>query len=180
MKLPTFKRLGLWNLATDHFRTLVEWDDKNEAHTSKSDVFIFLILPILAGVFTYLVGGHMRAPSEMIAGVVIITGLLFGLLAHVLGLGMKVANDDRYTHGDRIVILLNELRANVSWAIAIGLLLNTILVVLGTFGGDQTASNDHGYAPWVSGVIIALFVHLMLTLLMVLNRVRSTYKLLGK
>lgn len=173
-------RLGLDRLAADHWNSLVEVDGTRRVRTSPVDVVVFFVVPAVVGAALWIGGAEVRAVSQMLAGVSIITGLLFGLLTHVLGLGLQVADDPRVNASDRIAILVDELRANVSWAIGVGVLLSTALMLLGAFVGDRDGADESGYPPWASALLVAGLLHLMLTLLMILNRVRATYKMLGK
>lgn len=180
LRLPQVGRLGLEHLLEDHLNSLVDVDQDNTVHTSKTDVLVFFAAPTAVGVAVALADANIRAISQMLAGVAIITGLLFGLLTHVLGLGTQVAADERFTSSSRIAILVDELRANVSYAIGVGIVLTTGLMLVGAFSGDITDPKESGYPGWASGLMIGGLLHLMLTLFMVLNRIRATYKLLAK
>ncbi len=110
-------RLGLERLAADHWHSLVDVNGTTRVRISPSDVAVFFVLPGAVGIVASLAGAEVRVISQMLAGVAIITGLLFGLLTHVLDLGLRVADDPRVSASDRIAILVDELRANVSWAL---------------------------------------------------------------
>lgn len=178
IRLPSLRRLGLEELAGDHIDSLTWIDKDDRRHTSIADLVVFFLVPagIAAGV--WLVGGELKSTSDMLDGVAIITGLLLGLLVHVLGLGLRVAEDPRLTRSSKVAVLVDELRANTAWAAAVGVGLTSALVLVGAFTGEQEAGS--GYPAWLSGLLVGTFVHLMLTLLMILKRVRATYKALGK
>ena len=98
------------------------------------------------------------------------------MLTHVLGLGLRLYDDPRWTRASRIVILTDQLRANVSWAIGVGVVITGTLMIISAF----TTEKHGAYPAWLSAIVLALVVHLLLTLLMILKRVRSTYRQLGK
>jgi hypothetical protein len=176
MNLPSLGRLGVDKLAADHWHSLVEVDQQDNVRTSVSDVVVFYAAPAAAGLGVWIVGAEMTLLTDLLAGIAIITGLLFGVLTHVLSLGLRIADDARLTAASRVTILTDELRANVSYGIGVGVALTTALMLISAFGGEP----KDGYPAWLSGLVVAGVLHLMLTLLMILKRVRSTYKMLGK
>lgn len=176
VKVPGLSRLGLDHLASDHWHSLSLVDEPaGTIQLSWSDVAVFFGVPAGVGVAAFAAGAELQSLGELLAGTAILTGLLFGLLTHVLGLGLRLYDDPRRTRSSRIVILTDELRANVSYAIGVGILLTGSLMLIAAFTKPTTA----GYAPWLTALVLALLVHLLLTLLMILKRVRSTYKQLA-
>ena len=174
-------RLGLDHLAADHWNSLVLVDEyEGTARLSIGDVVIFFGLPAGAAIAAGFSGAEMRSFGQLIEGTAILTGLLFGLLTHVLALGLRIADDPRLSRADRIVVLTDELRANVSYAIGVGIVLTGAMMLVSAFKPGFADTDPHGYPAWLSAIVLGLVLHLLLTLLMILKRVRSTYKQMGK
>lgn len=170
-------RLGVRELLTDHTNTWVEQDADQRDHASRADWLLFVALPVAVMIALTLGGIRLRSADALLTGVSIITGLLFGLLVHVLTLGLRLADDNAVSAGSRIVVLVGEIRANVSWACAVGLILSCVLALSSSFATDMSTT---GLPPLLTGAIVGLLTHLVLTLLSILKRVRSTYTVLGK
>lgn len=195
-----FGRLGLEEAVTDHLNTLTESDAAGHRYRSTSDAVIFLVLPAAVGVVAAVMGLKLHSVAPMLTGVAILTGLMFGLLTNTLSTGIRLSDDPSVRSSSRTAILVGELRANIAWAGTVGIFLTTTLVLASAFTGDRSTATrtttvtiaeatteattrmleTDGYSPYLSGVILALFLHMMLTLLMILKRVRATYNLLAK
>ncbi len=97
-------------------------------------------------------------------GVGIFTGLLFGLLTNVFTLSLKLQRDEDLSDHEAAKNV-KELFANVSWAVVTGLGLVVALVSCSAVTDPKVA------VPWPwTGVLVALFSHLILTVLMSLKR----------
>ena len=170
-------RLGLRDMVQDNLATWVETGRNEQERTSVSDWIVFVGVPLSAGIVAALLGVRLYSLDPILAGAAIMTGLLFGLLVHVLSLGLQLAGDPKVTRGSRLARLVDELRANITWACVVGLALSAITTVVWAASKDL---DQVGTNPWVSGAIVALILHLGLTLLMILKRVRTTYRLTSK
>lgn len=159
-------------LVEDHLHSLVELDRDDQPTRSHEDYVVFFAAPALLGATCALLGVELREVSPLLTGVSVLTGLLFGLLVYTLSLGMTM-REGRYPRNSQVAILTDELRANVAWSCAVGLALSTVLALIGSF-----TRSGHDVNAWLTGLVLGLGAHLGLTLLMVLKRVRSTYKLL--
>ena len=173
-----FGRLGLEELYRDHAATLVEYDEDGATHRSLPDYLVFGAIPVVLGGGALLAKLQLVAVEGTLAGVSILTGLLFGLLVHVLSVGMTLARDERVSVNSRIVRLTNELRANVSWACGVGLALTTLLTLISSF--VPLGEKGQAVPVWATAIVLLLGTHLVGTLLMILKRVRSTYRIIGK
>ena len=106
----------------------------------------------------------------------LLSGLLFALLVHVFTLRLRIVDTPRYTPSSQIAVLVDELRANVSYACAVCLVFTVVLVTTAVNAGDKV--NKSGVHPGISAVVTVLGAHLFLILLMVIKRLRTAYKLL--
>ena len=186
MRVTVARRLGLSELVTDHFRTLYETDSEDKQSVSVADVVVFYAMPFGCGVAAAVFGVRLNDISTIIAGISIFTALLFGLLIHVFVMGMEIASNPKWTKVSRVTILVGELRANVAYSCGVGLLLTTLLIVASSISETVTTVSGNvevtatPVTVWLSALIIGLLVHLLLTLLMVLKRIRSAYRLMSK
>lgn len=185
MRTDVVGRLGVRELAGDHVRTLYELDSEGTRHRSIADILIFFAVPVATFAGLWLGDFRLRDTGQVLAGVAIFTGLLFGLLVHVFAVGLQISDSPRFTTTSRVTLLVDELRANVAYACGVGLLLTMILLVSSAFA-TTTPPGVSGTAPereviaWASSAIAALVLHLVLTMLMVLKRLRTAYTLLAK
>lgn len=173
--LPDLGRLGVGSIIKDHLATLYELDQDDERKLSWSDVGIFFATPTLIATAIFWWDIKIRGIAEIIGGMAILTALLFGLLVHVFTLGLHLADNPRFTRSSDVTILIDELRANVAYACAVSLLLTTILVCTAALA--KNTSNGVNLA--ISTLCAWLFMHLTLTLMMVINRVRTAYQLMA-
>ncbi|MGW4661204.1 hypothetical protein ACWEP2_44110 [Streptomyces sp. NPDC004279] len=159
---------GKWDvrdIAAANFRTYVDADGKRRV----GDVVVFVGIPLSLGLacgllrhFDHL---HILDVSKLIGGVGVFTGLLFGLLTNVFTLSLRVRRDEGLNPDHVIIRDVRELFANLSWAVLVGLLLVVLLVVV-------TATHDPKKSigtVW-TGLLVATFSHLILSLLMSVKR----------
>ncbi|MDH2429682.1 hypothetical protein [Sphaerisporangium sp. TRM90804] len=173
-----FGRLGIRDLIRDHINTLYEFGRDNRSHVSWPDVTLFYLLPVGVGMICWMRGVELYVSDVLLSGVAILTGFLFGLLVHVFSLGIKVADDPRHESGDKLPTLIDELRANVSYSCGVGLLITVLLVVPVAFIEPSIVAA--GLSSDMTAIFSTLFIHLILTLLMVIRRVRAAYKVMAK
>ncbi|MGW5326798.1 hypothetical protein [Streptomyces sp. NPDC004014] len=128
----------------------------------------FVFFPLAVGCATALLRHYrhfgLYDVSKFIGGVGIFTGLLFGLLTNVFTLSLRLQRDDEL--GDQETTkYVKELFTNVSWAVVVGLCLIVLLVTC------SSVSNPTKPVNWVwTGMLVAVFFHLVLTVLMSLKR----------
>lgn len=156
-------------IITEHARTLV---DQRTGKAMISDYLVFYGLPIAAGIACYLGGFRLRGTEGLLAGISILTALLFGLLIHGFTLGMRVSDDSRIAKRGRIAKLIDELQANLTYAVLIG--ISTTLVLILAVGTTQPG---HALGVLISSIIVLLTSHLLLVILMALRRLQSAYGL---
>ena len=173
--IPDLRRLGITYLIKDHLETLYEIDVNGDKRLNWSDIFVFYGAPFIAAALGAYFRLKIHGLAEIIGGMAILTGLLFGLLVHVFSLGLRLRDDPRYTSSSNVSILIDELRANVSYSCGIALLLTAILMIAAAL--SKNAAQGLNFVT--SAISIGLFANLALTLLMVINRVRSAYRIMA-
>lgn len=154
-------------IVTDHYATLVH------GRTEKPRILDYALqlgLPVAAGVAVWLMDVRLRELGGALGGLAVFTALLFGLLVFVFQLRMQAASDPRLGRGHRVLVLIDELFSNVGYSVLVGLVVTGAAMVATT-----TADGAAGSAPWVSGVLTMLTLHLVVVVLMCLKRARSAY-----
>jgi hypothetical protein len=135
------------------------------------DYFAFFVVPIGAGFAAYLIHFRLGDPDGLLTGTAILTGLLFALVIHVFTLGLRITDDPRIGDESRTSRLVDQLQANVMYSVLVGIVTTVTLAI-----ATSTTVPTHRIGKWMSAVLVALLVHLILTLLMILKRMRSAYR----
>jgi hypothetical protein len=169
----------------DHLGTLVD-ARKPGARLRIRDLFAFYILPVLVGVIIFVpqfnwsqlddIPGYQRVADfrvsgaeGILSGVSIYTALLFGLLVQIFQLKTRFLDEEGSR--ERVIRLNDQLEANVSYSVLIGIIATAFL----TFT-VATTSKDAPVGRVSSAIIAVLILHLILTLFMVLKRARAVYR----
>jgi hypothetical protein len=155
-------------LIKDHVDTFV---NEQTAKPRWQDYFAFFCFPIIIGVMSYGTGFRLEDADGILAGTVIFTGLLFALVIHVFGLGLRMTDDPRITRGSRVSRLVDQLQANVLYSVLIGILTTVVLVV-----AAGTTQSGHSVGVIMTAIIAIVLSHLLATMLMILKRMRATYR----
>lgn len=157
-------------LLTDNIRSLHAPGTKR---ASWADRTVFYFSPIVAGALVGGLGLRFRGVGELLAGAGTLTGVLFGLTIFVFSLRLRVSDDPRFAGGGTTVALVNDLRANVSYAAGTALLLVLTLITAAAVAGDDPLNRG------VSGAVTVLVLHLVAVLLLVLKRMKTMFNRLG-
>jgi hypothetical protein len=150
-------------VAKAHLETLSR-ERAGKREYSAADFVTFFVLPVAVGVALWLAGVRAPKPDPVLSAIAILTGLLFALIVMVFDQVKKEAAHPSPAAGNDPLEDSWQLLANVSWAILVSVLLLGSMYTTVLF-------TDGDLPPWLTGVVTALFLHLMLTLLMVLKRV---------
>ncbi|PDP88680.1 hypothetical protein CQJ94_05580 [Glycomyces fuscus] len=157
---------SVFGVVTDHLATLV---DRRTRRWMPLDYVGFFAFPLAVGVSVFLFEVRIANVQNLIAGVSVFTALLFGLLVHVFSLGLRVAAERLGEGAVRTAKMVDQLHANVAYATLVSLVTTAGLMAL------IVAYDQAEVARWASAAVITVLVHLFMTLLMVLKRIRSMY-----
>ena len=163
-------RLGLSSVVTNHFSTMWVLDNDGQRHVARVDILLFGVLPVAAGLATAIARARFRDPGALLSATAITTGLLLGLVIHLFTLGLKIAEDARYNPTSPISTLIRETFDNAVYATVVSLTATAFIVTTLLVGVPSKGVN-----PVLGGVLVAVTVHLGLTILMVLRRVSVAY-----
>jgi hypothetical protein len=151
-----------------HYDTL---RDDRTGSVRVRDLILFLGLPIAVGGAMWWAGFRMKDVASLLAGLAVFTALLFGLVIFVFQLRVLIKDDGRDRDRPRLAALIDETFANVTYSVIVGITTTVLGVV-----GAALADKDKGAPVWLTAVLAALCVHLVLTILMCLKRVNSAYQ----
>ncbi|MCZ4077824.1 hypothetical protein O1W68_07725 [Rhodococcus sp. H36-A4] len=160
-------KISVRDAIVEHFDTLID-DATGKRHFW--DYFLLYLMPIAGGILVAWIPVNLKSVGDIIAGVSILTALLFGLIIYVFQLRLQVAADPRIVRGGVLMTLLDQLFANLIYAVIIGLGA-TVLAV----SASASADSDGSINPWWSALVVTAGSHLVLTILMCLKRTRDAY-----
>jgi len=135
------------------------------------DYIAFFAAPIALGSIAFLFHFRFENVDGILAGVTIFTGLLFALVIHVFTLGLRITDDPRIGSGTRTSRLIDQLQTNVSYAVLVGIVTTVALAV-----ASSTTDSGHRVGRVMTAILVILLAHLVLTILMILKRMRSAYR----
>ncbi|MFB4267249.1 hypothetical protein ETD86_41890 [Nonomuraea turkmeniaca] len=154
-------------LVEDHLDT---FRDQRTNELRRQDYLSFYAFPLAIGIACYLFDFKMQDPASILAGIAVFTALLFGLLIHIFSMGLRVNDDPRLPKSGKLATLIDQLQANVSYSILIGIITTAFLIAAAAIRENNQPINS-----FLSAIITTLLVHLMLTVLMALKRTRAAY-----
>lgn len=158
---------SLWQIPHNHFKSLYN------ARTLRADYRAWLLqvgVPCLVGTGVGVAGGELEKVGDAVAGVAIVSGLLFSMAVLLFQLRMSLVGDKRLTQKD--YELVDECMANTLWAIVWGLSLTVYLVVVGALDGMSGSA----WAPLLTGIAAGAAVHFLLVIMMCIKRLQRSYE----
>lgn len=164
----TSSKWGVSGIVKDHYETFV---DAGTGRPRLSDYATMVAVPIMIGMAVWLRDGRLESSGELLGGVGIFTGGLFALLLQVFPVSQRLTDDPRLAGQRRIGRLVDELEANASYAVLVGLVVTGLLVVIAASTGEQESASRLGSALAATGL-----THLLLSSLMTLKRLRALFR----
>lgn len=157
----------------DQLDTLV---DATTGRRRPADILTLFGLPTVIGIASYWFDWQLNGISSVLAGMAIFTALLFGLVVWVFQLRVDIGRDPSVPPTSTLTRLVDELFANVLYAVGAGILtVGSIVAQTSTAPVSPSGTTDPASRIW-SAIILALIVHFLLALAMCLKRVRSAYQ----
>lgn len=135
------------------------------------DIALFAGMPILTGSALWLFDFRLKDTASVLAGLAVFTALLFGLVIFVFQLRVQIKSDGRDHVRPRIAVLIDETFANVTYSVIVGIATTVVGLVAAAIADKEAGAPD-----WISALLAALGLHLVLTILMCLKRVNSAYQ----
>lgn len=166
-----FDKIDVTPVVAAHYRTL---RDNRSGRAAPSDFVLMLGVPAAAGTIVGVLGVEMHGIIVVASAVSIFAALMFGLLVAALNMALGASGKARVEGASeatrRRAWVVEEFGANVAYSVLIAIVTaGVVLVVAVTV--EPTPEGAQVAPPAPSGVVIALLVHLVLTLLMIVKRV---------
>lgn len=155
-------------LASDHYNTLRNFQS---GRYSAADLAVHVGLPAALAVLAWLLGATARNIPDVLSAVAIFTGLIFNVFVLIFDLTARAT--DKLPAESRALVdrLADELRANVSYAVLVGIVFTAFLG-----GVTMFIDTDEPLGVAVTAFMIFVGVHMLLTVLMILKRVRAMFR----
>jgi hypothetical protein len=165
---------GVHDVVADQVETFSMRTGRAGRSQRRRQVAFQLALPsLIAGAVVWF-DVELYAVGDLIAGVAVLAGLLFGLLILVWTEGIKVRNEGRWKPSERVPVLVDDLRANVTYASVVSLVLVASLMVAAATTPPTDAGTPAMNPVW-AGVTTWIAVHMVLSLGQVLRRLRAAF-----
>ncbi|GAA4737507.1 hypothetical protein [Actinomycetospora chibensis] len=152
-------------IAADHYRT---FKDHGTGRWSVSDFVTYLGIPLAAVGVAAWFDARAQGLPQVLTAVSILTGLSFSLFTLVFTLSARAVDADDHGMQSLLLDLADQVRANVSYGALVGITLTALLGALVMF--TDTTKPAGSVTTWL---IIFLGVQMLLTIFMVIRRVRS-------
>lgn len=162
-RLPS--KIALGEIVKAHWATL---RDESTRDFSDEDFFVFYVVPLLFVTFQAIFSLNIRGLGTVLTAMALLVGLLFNLLVLVFDLTAKMDRSQLIDSTDDQVRLLKETQANTSYALLLGLFVVSLM-------GGAALSGTETLPLWASCILGGLIVHFVLTLMMVLRRIRAAF-----
>ncbi|MEU8404311.1 hypothetical protein AB0C28_54860 [Nonomuraea sp. NPDC048892] len=169
MENSSRSKFSVVGLVLDHYGTFRNYQSGNR---SPMDYIVYLGVPVVFAIAAWLMQLKANNVPEVLAAVAILTGLIFGVFVLIFDLSMRASGTADSIQRSRVARLVEELRANVSYAVLLGLILTATLSGISMFGAEK----DQPINRELTALIMLLGSQLLLTILMILKRVRATFR----
>lgn len=160
-------KFSVLTLVQDHYHTMRDYDTQR---VRVSDYLAYLGLPLLAVLVGWWSEARANNVPEVLAAAAILTGLIFSAFSQGFDFSSKTAEKIHFANGRIASALADQLRANVSYAVLLGIVLTALLGVAALF-----TELDKPLAMAPTLVIIFLGTQMLMTIFMVLKRIRAIY-----
>ncbi len=161
-------KFSSWELIVDHYSTL---RDANTGRIRLTDHLIYLGVPLALALLIWwrdIQAGHI---PEVLAAAAILTGLIFNVFVLLFDLTARAADKQNLANKELVNKLAGEVRANVSYAVMLGLVLTAVL------GGIAMFTDTSKPLPSAAtAIIVFIGAQMFLTISMILKRIRSLYR----
>ncbi|GII93695.1 hypothetical protein [Sinosporangium siamense] len=169
MENSSQSKFSVVGLIVDHYGTFRNYQS---GKLSPVDYMVYLGIPAAMSVGAWVMRLKAGNVQELLAAVAILTGLIFGVFVLIFDLSMRAAGATDSLQRIRVSRLVEELRANVSYAVLLGVLLTATLSGIIMFGVEAGRPVNRE----LTALVIFLGSQLLLTILMILKRVRATFR----
>jgi len=163
-------KLDVVPIVRDHFRT---FRNDRDGNASVADWLIFVAVPVTFSGIAVRQGFEVHGLGVLLSAIAILVGLLFNLLVLLFDVAIRfVPARDATTTNVALAVARKELvrqtEANTAYEVVVGIALVVVLAT-GAALGKNTLN------IWWSALVILLLTHFLLTLLMIVKRIRANF-----
>ena len=155
-------------LVHDHYNTLRNYQN---GRYSLADIIVNFGAPASVAGLCWILDGKARNVPELLAAVAVFTGLIFNVFVLIFDLTARAT--DKLPDESRLLVdrLADELRANVSYAVLVGITFTGALAAITMF-----VDTEKPIDRWITALIVFAGVHMLMTIFMILKRVRAMFR----
>lgn len=158
-------------LIRGHFATFVGTNGRVLAR----HVLAQVAFPLAGAAVILGIGSRFSNIGDMIAGFAVLAGFLFGLVIFVFQLRLGMSHDPRVQEKVNLPTLIDQLFANVLYAVFVSFVLTLVAIAVGATEGHDRNGTALGVEPWMAALITVIGLHLLAVVLMCLKRTRTAY-----
>ena len=166
MNTGSSSKFSVAPLVRDHYRTLRNYQT---GRTSITDLLSYLGIPTASAAASWGVGLHAENVDDVLTAIAIFTGLIFNVFVLIFDLTARAVDTCDPLRRREVEALADQLRANVSYAVLLGLLLSAVL------GAAVMVTTSKQLPVPMTAFIVFGSIQLLLTISMILKRVRSMF-----
>ncbi|MBF4590433.1 hypothetical protein [Curtobacterium sp. VKM Ac-1395] len=163
-------RIGL---IREHFRTL-------RHHRTNQllwpDFLLQLPLPVVLGAASWWFDARINDASAIVGGASVLSGFLFGVVIYVFQMRQSLSHDPRVQRQALLPRLVDELFANVLYAVVVSFVLTGAALVTAATQEHTKQGVLIPTPPWITGALVLVAVHLFAVVWMCVKRLRSSYR----
>ena len=161
---------SVFNIATGHFRTLY---DARSGKTRIRDLAFQLGFPLLLAGTSQRLSWQLTNVGNAVVGVSIVAALLCAMATIIFQIRVSLqGKPQQHRKGAQ---LIDEVFANVLWAIIVSFFIALLLIIADSFG---LLSNEEA-AKTISSVVVFAGTHFVLVVGMCLKRLQSAYDVIA-
>lgn len=170
-------RWGLAMVLADHVETWSIRTGKGLRQDRKKAFGKYYLMPLLFALPFFFFRFDLQGVGQLLSGVAVFTALLFGLLILMFNTGLTLRKDSSsFKNAHNLKRTVSDLRANVTYAAVVAITLALILSIAAGVTTPATSTNaDQGLGWGWTPPVVWLFIHLGLTLLTILRRLRTAF-----
>ncbi len=181
-------KLSLKVILSRYLSTLYVWRN-GKRDISIVDIAIQIVIPVIVGLLSAVLGFSFQGISNLIAGVSIVSALLGAVAVFLFQTRVQLNDkmDRKVSEGtkargtifdDGDIIVLDELFFSVVWCIFEGMAISVVLIVADCIG---IAVNEELKTIWccISSIVVMIGCNLVLVLMMCLKRMARIYERFG-
>lgn len=168
-----FDRIWPGAIFRAHWKSLSDYRDDQKRSPDIIARGVVILLPLGAGIGTYLAGGALRAPDAILAGVSLLAGGFLAAFTYLSSMRVRLT-DRRAVWGDADRLerdAMDETSAHLLAASYVSAVAAAALIVAMNTTSDETGAVTGAWAA----AIVALLIYILVVFLITLPRLYTSY-----